>query len=433
MLDLKTIIKKYPRSAGTRSQLASLLRDLYPSEKRAVNVALAVYDSGIVSKLAKLKSIDSVLFHSFIKQLVDEFGLQEQFAAEGIVIWAKAYGVLVPDSNVTQPPTQHQKSITHNLDAYAKPGTVNGSASDFELEQRLQGVVIAKFRGFDETDAIIPNTINGKKVVGIGKGAYFNCKSLRTLHISDGITFIEDGAFAKCENLSKVTFPVTLSRIGSIEKPNTRPIFGLAHDAIPKGAFENCDITNISLPSGLKYLGESTFKECKKLKSIDLPNGINEIGDSAFYGCEALMNVMLPEQLSKLGSYAFFHCSNLTDVHFPLSLKEIGASAFKKCTSLKIVVLNEGLERIFESAFNDCPKLSKILIPSTVSVIGGNYANNDLFAINGWHQPLDRRYKGWSTQSKNENLTIYCYSGSYGLEYARKIGYPIKNAVNFTN
>ena len=84
------IIEKYPRSAGTRSQLASLLRDLYPSEKRAINVALAVYDSGIVSKLAKQKSVDSVLYHNFIKQLVDEFGLQEQFAAEGIVIWAKA-------------------------------------------------------------------------------------------------------------------------------------------------------------------------------------------------------------------------------------------------------------------------------------------------------------------------------------------------------
>lgn len=419
------IIEKYPRSAGTRSQLASLLRDLYPSEKRAINVALAVYDSGIVSKLAKQKSVDSVLYHNFIKQLVDEFGLQEQFAAEGIVIWAKAYGVSVTDSYVAQSPTEQQKSILHNPDAYAKPGTVNGLAFDYELEQRSQGIVIAKFRGFDEADVIIPNTINGKKVVGIGKEAYRKCKVMRTLHISDGIEFIEDGAFANCENLSNVIFPTTLSRIGSIKEPNNRY-------AWTKGAFESCDITNISLPYGLKYLGESTFKECKKLKSIDLPNGINGIGDYAFSGCIDLVDVKLPDQLSKIGKFVFNRCSNLSDISFPLLLREIGEAAFRGCSSLIVVVLNEGLIKIGNAAFNDCPKLSKILIPSTVSEIedGFNYSQSDIFTLHGFYQPIGKRHG--VSHSKNDNLTIYCYSGSYGLEYARKKGYPIQNAVNFS-
>lgn len=386
---------------------------------------MAVYDSEIVSKLAKLKSVDSVLFHSFIKQLVDEFGLQEQFAAEGIVIWTKAYGVLVPDSNVTQPPTQQQKSITYNPDAYAKPVMINGLASDYELQQRLGGVVIAKFRGFNEADVIIPNKINGKKVVGIGKEAYRKCKTMRTLHISDGIEFIEDGAFANCDNLSNVIFPTTLSRIGSIKEPNNRYAWSM-------GAFESCDITNISLPNGLKYIGEATFKECKKLKSIDLPNGINEIGDYAFSGCIDLVDVKLPEQLSKIGKFVFNRCSNLLDIQFPLLLKEIGEAAFRGCSSLTVVELNEGLIKIGNAAFSDCPKLSKLLIPSTVSEIenGFNYSQSDILTLHGFYQPIGKRHG--VSHSKNDNLTIYCYSGSYGLEYARKKGYPVQKAINFS-
>ena len=100
-----------------------------------------------------------------------------------------------------------------------------------------------------------------------------------------------------------------------------------------------------------------------------------------------------------------------------------------------MVVLNEGLKKIGVSAFNDCPKLTKILIPSTVSEIEEDhgYRASDLFTINGWYQPSDRRCNGWSTHSKNANLTIYCYSGSYALEYARKKEYPIQNAANFSN
>ena len=438
MIDLRIIIEKYPRSVGTRSQLASLLHDLYPSDKRSVNVAMIVYDSGIASKMAGLKGFDIVQQHGFMKQLVDEYGLQEAYAEEGIAIWAKAYNLIVPSSayapSVKTPSNPH--ATVHNPDAYAKPtDIVNGSASDYELEEQSHGVIIAKFRGFDEADVIIPNTIDGKKVVGIGKGAYYNCKVMKTLLISYGIEFIEDGAFANCENLSRVTFPTTLIRIGSIKEPNRHLTFSFRSDSMPTGAFAGSGVTKISLPDGLEILGDSSFKECKKLMSIDLPNGISAIEDNTFSGCSSLTKVILPERLSKLGKYVFNGCSKLYDVQFPLSLIEIGAYAFKGCSALTAVVLNEGLKRIGESAFNDCPKLAKILIPSTVSEIaeGYGYKVGDLFTINGWYQPMDRRRNGWSTMTKNPNLTIYCYSGSYGLEYARKKEYPIQNATNFSN
>jgi hypothetical protein len=410
MFDLKIIIEKYPQNIGNRNQLASLLRDLYPSEKRAVNVALAVYDSGIASRIAGSKSLDTVLLHSFTKQLVDEYGLQEQFAAEGIAAWAKAYGLPVGKDNTDTSHGIPQNNITHDPDAYAQPGMVNGSASDYELEQTSEGYIISKFKGFDEPDMVIPNTIDGKKIVGIGKGAYLGCIGLQTLVISDGIEFIEDGAFSKCKNLSKVTFPVTLIRIGSIEH-SVHP------GKIPNGVFQGCGLTEVVLPEGLKKLGESTFNECLNLKSIDMPNGITEIEYHTFADCRSLKQIILPEHLLKIGNCAFYGCSMLNDIRFPLSLQTIGEYAFSKCTSLNVVVLNEGLDVIGKSAFGGCKNLTKILIPSTVSEI----EDDELYDLFDFYK---------STEPKP---TIYCYAGSYGLEFARKKGYPIQNAANFTN
>jgi hypothetical protein len=394
MLDLKTIIEQYPRSVGTRAQLASLLHDLYPTEKREVNVALAVYDSGIASRISSLKSLNSVLLHLFTKQLVDEFGLQEQFAEEGIEVWAKAYGLSVKKDNAEKPYAIPQKNITHNPNAYAQPEVVNGSASDYELEQTPEGYIISKFRGFDESNVVIPNTIDGKKIVGIGKTAYMGCTTMRTLVISDGIEFIENGAFARCENLSKVIFPATLIRIGSLEQPNSLN-FGSAEK--PDGAFDSCGFEEVVLPRELKKLGKGTFSGCKQLVSIDIPNGI-----------------------TKIEKYTFSICPKLNDVRFPSSLREIGWRAFFGCSALAVVVLNEGLEIIAGSAFGRCTSLSKILIPSTVSEIkddgGYDMFGNSRVMPSGIPKP-----------------TIYCYAGSYGLEYARKKGYPIKNAANFPN
>ena len=95
MIDLKDIIMKYPRCLATRSQLASFLRDLYPEQKREINIALVVYDSGIPNRMARLNKIDALQYHFFLKKLVDNFGLQERFAAIGIEIWAKAFELII--------------------------------------------------------------------------------------------------------------------------------------------------------------------------------------------------------------------------------------------------------------------------------------------------------------------------------------------------
>ena len=53
------MVEKYPNVLSSRNQLLALLRDLYTKEKGETNLALIIYDSGIVSTIAGLKKIDS--------------------------------------------------------------------------------------------------------------------------------------------------------------------------------------------------------------------------------------------------------------------------------------------------------------------------------------------------------------------------------------
>ena len=429
MLDLRTIVVKYPQSINSRSQLASVLHDLYPAEKRAVNIALIIYDAGIATKISELKKLDVVQQSAFVSTLVDEYGLQEQYAAEGIIAWAQAYNL--PYAGIRQQGNIHgnigSTKIAHNPDAYAKAGqVVTGILSDYELESLSNGVVITKFRGFDETDLVVPNIIDGRKVVGIGKFAYMSCSSAKTVTISDGIEFIEDGAFAKCEKLETVVFPETLKRIGSTRKER----FDILHRPPAEGVFEDCAIKSIALPNNLSYLGNKTFLRCRSLTSVELPNSITAIEDSTFFLCAALKEITLPEKLRRIADFAFAYCGSLADIQFPLSLEEIGKFSFRDCP-VRSIVLNEGLEKIGGGAFVNCTQLTEIVLPSTFKQVDEQWAGRK-YELFGNEVEMKVGRERIKLIKKNELLTVYCYSGTFGLEYAREKGYSVKNASAFT-
>ncbi|MBR6242099.1 MAG: leucine-rich repeat protein, partial [Ruminococcus sp.] len=131
---------------------------------------------------------------------------------------------------------------------------------------------------------------------------------------------------------------------------------------------------------------------------------------------------------------AFLGCTKLVDIHFPSSLKKIGDSAFKGCEALTHLFINEGCEHIGKSAFCNCSNLCAFVMSSTVNKIDESYSyhNEDIFTIEGYYIPYDRRMKGWATYSKNDKVIIYCYAGSYGIEYARKHGYPVRDARQYS-
>ena len=49
---------------------------------------------------------------------------------------------------------------------------------------------------------------------------------------------------------------------------------------------------------------------------MTIPEGVKEIGDSAFRGCANLTSVTIPEGVTEIGRHAFYGCKKLT-IHAP--------------------------------------------------------------------------------------------------------------------
>ena len=464
MIDLCVVVQKYPDCLSTRNRLSALLHDLYPTQKRDVNVVLAVYDCGVVAHISKMRSVDITRFRLFIKTIMEEYGLQEKAAAEGIVMWAKAFG-LQPEkkNNYTVQESQNsyqdeaKNNPTHIIDsthetvsvvtatnAYAMPNIISrSSASEFQVVQNSENeYVISKYRGFDKELIIIPSKINGVAIKGIDNKAFSGLQFIKRVEIEEGIESLGDSAFANCQNLSYISLPETINRINNHAFENTNItsiILPKGLEVLGKSVFRKCNyLTQIDLPSNLVYIPESTFEFCHSLKTINIsantryiceyafsnctslsinyfPKGITSIGSFAFNNCSSLTEIILPQKLASIHRSAFKGCNNLHTVIFPMSLLAIEENAFYGC-NLYGVKLNEGLRSLGGFAFKHNKMLKKVLLPSTLSRVTPDsvYKSQDLVDRNTDTAPL-----------------FYCYSGTYAIEYARDMQYPIKDAIYY--
>ena len=130
-----------------------------------------------------------------------------------------------------------------------------------------------------------------------------------------------------------------------------------------------CDLTSVTLPSGLTSIGESAFEKCWNLASVTFPSSLVTIGGSAFSECPNLASVTFQSGLTSIGSMAFFACRSLTNVTFPSSLTEIGNNAFKMC-GFKTLTLPSGLTKIDKEAFADCIRLKSLTLSPSLTSIG---------------------------------------------------------------
>lgn len=439
-IDLSKVIGYSKDSLKSRTLMRAIMKDLYPDKTREMNVLLDIYESGVPKEIRNNGTISSEQYQQYVEQIINNYGLQERFVYEGLDCWidfcispgtAAMVSKAEQQSGSNNSEAKIQEEIKHKL---VNNTPINGDASDYEVTVLSTGKLeIKKFIGFDEKTIIVPNVIDGRKVIGIGVDAYRSCVGVERVNISEGIQYISEGAFSGCKKLKSIKLPSSILRIGNKEENNSSSRFydGTYYNAncggfngySPKGAFSETAIDKIDLPRGLTYLGKDTFYGCNMLTTINMPNSITEIGVRCFCKCTSLEKVQLPDRLNMIGEYAFDHCSKLNNLILPAVTKTIGRGAFSACMTLTDIRLNEGLTQIGDEAFQDCKSLTKIIIPSTVL----NFGNN-IFVFNGWYQPYDRRRNGYSTRSKNNSLIMYCYAGTKGLEYARKEGYQIENA-----
>lgn len=220
---------------------------------------------------------------------------------------------------------------------------------DYSYEILNDGTLrLYQYEGTD-TNIVVPDTIDGRKVTVLGNSTFQYCtqaSDIESVTLPDSLTTIEKNAFYNCEKLKSVTIPQNVSSIG------------LA--AFVEGLSES-SLTEIKVDPENPYFSEKDGVVFSKdgTKLIVFPSGRS--GD-----------YQIPDGTVSVGDYAFYYCVNVSSITVPGSVRSLGEGAFGNCSSLTKAVLNEGLEEIGEYVFQSSSGICDIIIPASVKSVGKN-------------------------------------------------------------
>ena len=185
---------------------------------------------------------------------------------------------------------------------------------------------------------------------------FAGCNELKSIVIPDSLNYIGDFAFNKTNSLEKIIIPRTVERIARsafsssgirevvFEEPTSSKI------EIESSAFLHCDnLTEVTLPSGLKWMREEVFWQCKSLKDVWIPanSNIDYVHVSMF---RKSCGNSEPE-----GDRVTIHIAN-KDLYLRLLNDIFEANIIKK---EKVTIVYSGSEPLEESSLGLAKKITK--------------------------------------------------------------------------
>lgn len=169
---------------------------------------------------------------------------------------------------------------------------------------------------------IIPERIEGRKIVRIAGSALSLCPDITAIVIPSTVGIIERGAFDGCIGLQSFTVDA-LNRSYASEDGVLMNHRRTSIVAFPKGR-----AGTYAVPQGVTRVLEGAFGFCRRLERIELPDSVTRIDDGAFTGCSALRQVSLGSCVEEIGGTAFSYCPLLSRITIPASTIWIGDGAF---------------------------------------------------------------------------------------------------------
>lgn len=175
---------------------------------------------------------------------------------------------------------------------------------------------IIKYRG-KEKEVVIPEMVDGHKVVSLGKGW------------SGNRVFADDAS--------------------------------------------SSDITSVVIPNTVIHIEAVVFADCTKLTNVVIPDSVTYIGRGAFYHCSSLKEIYIPDSVTKLSADecndwfyqscgTFEGCTSLAKIHLPAGISSIYPNTFKDCKSLSEIEIPDKVTSIHYSAFENCNMPSQLLL-----------------------------------------------------------------------
>lgn len=219
------------------------------------------------------------------------------------------------------------------------------------------------------------------------------------------VTQLVDSAFASNNNITKVIFPDTITKIG-------------------KYCFSYCRNLEgpLVLPKNLTSLGERAFEFCSSLSGdLVIPDGITEIESQVFWGAGFDGVLTLPNNLRKIGYEAFRGSGFSGTLVLPPNLKSIGEAAFFRTDFEGTVTIPNSVTSIAKDAFYDCNNITRINLSNRIKTIEqGSFCTYGMKEI---YIPKSVTNISRVAFRDGQIIKIFGYKDSYAETYALENGY----------
>lgn len=253
---------------------------------------------------------------------------------------------------------------------------------------------------------IIPNEIDGQKVVGI-KSIIVNTAWLKEIVIPATVVEIKDYAI----------IDDGIHDVDIVFEDNSKL------ERIGKSAIRGLKVSSMILPEGIKEIGQDAFT-CSSSFEYNVENNIKYVGSKNnpymyLVGAEsiALLEAKINSSCKFINENAFENCVLVTEVKIPNGVLSIGASAFSGCSDLSKVVIPDSVKYIGERIFDNCNKL-EFTVDKNLKYLGNN--ENPYIYLAGM------------VESDVDNVTINSnckFIGDRAFEYCRSESIVIPEGV----
>lgn len=183
-------------------------------------------------------------------------------------------------------------------------------------------------------------------VTKLGSQVFSGCRKLTSVNLPANLSEIGNYAFNTCTVLTSIELPETLTKIGN-------------------HAFAYCGLTSATIPDGVTIIDDNAFANCEGLASVTLSSQLTKIGREAFYNCKALTSIEIPNQVTEVGILSFGDCTELTTVSLGTSIKTVAYHVFSGCTKLASIYCHATTPPQNNTAFdeNSTCKTATLYVP----------------------------------------------------------------------
>jgi hypothetical protein len=376
------------------------------SESGTVTVRGKMQDSDLAAIASALNSVSSGVLVTL--EMEDVVGLTE-IPQNTFTSCSKLQSITIPEG-VTNIGYCAFRSCG-NLTSITLPDSLKSIGPEaFELCSNLATVNLGN--GLETLDAGAFNRCTSLTEIEIpaslnyinANGAFRKCVNLTDITVAEGSEYFEaeNGILFNKGRTALFAYP---SCTGEYDVPDTVT-------KITGAAFNGSDITAINL-NKTETIEMYVFEGCTDLTSITFPDSLTSIGSDSFGGCTNLASLSIGSGLKTISMYAFSGCSNLTDITISSenTTFTVNSGALFKDSGKTLVcypacpeqyTIPDGVEKICRGAFPST--LKTLVMPVSVKTIE-SYVFSSGFTLTVNYKGSEEDRAKITINNGNDNLT----------------------------